>query len=608
MFVGILILIVVYIYVYRKNFGVKFGSLSEGFISYTVEDPSAKAACAPATLVRDPVKPEVAQLGVGSIPPSKAVGDIPSSSYTPSRAASMPYRNPGTEPARYINILSALQQFQAFFGFEAPVLESECSPTVVLPLQTARADMSQLQTQSDVLERNPGIPSTITSKELAVMMSNLRFLQKMARKFKANSGTELLGANSYSGKVVESFVGNGKKKVKIVKKSMDEVKEDSDEGFQDESDEDLIYYDEETGLYFDAEGTIYEISEIYLIYGVENVYDEGGNVYSEDASASKDLEDEAVVAENTPATAAQLSAFKSAIETALTQLRSGTANATDPITLARVAVLDRLRRDVEQIIIDLDKGEISASEVPIYYNDIQNIANRLADTDKSIGTIIRNVSLPPVLAKLFPSDMNYKDKLTLSELSDDIRSYMDTLVDGMSWKASGDVAVELKYDSQRALDIAKANAAVKSLASAGLDANASADPVDNTDYASVSKAAPANSYNATSTSYVFNNGTSVEGYGGRPSGLNADGTRIILQDPAVGGFDWKGRAVSICDQIKSRGMEPTAFGCVRAADVGTDYSWRGNVAMVCSRLEGTTDPGLPVSAGCPPKGWAGWKS
>ncbi len=459
------------------------------------------------------------------------------------------------------------------------------------------------------------------------MMSNLRFLQKLARKFKANSGTELLGANSYSGKVVESFTGSEQKKVKIVKKSIYEHKNDMNEGFTESNDNESVeeltfYHDQESGLYYDAEGNIYEINQLTLIYGEENILDEQGNVYSEEASASEDvgsdvLEDgeEVTVTSTTPATAAQLTAFKSAIESALTQLRSGTANATDPITLARVAVLDRLRRDVEQIIIDLDQGEISASEVPIYYRDIQNIANRLADTDNSIGTIIRNVSLPPVLAKLFPSDMNYKDQLTLSELSDDIRSYMDTLTEGMSWKASGDVAVEMKYDSQRAVDIAKANAAVKSLASSS-STGASADPVDNTDYASVSKAAttgkgyeaPDKPYNATLTSYVFNNGTSVEGYGGRPSGLNADGTRVILQDPAVGGFDWKGRAESICDQIKSRGMEPTAFGCVRAADVGSNYSWRGNVAMVCSRLEGTTDPGLPVSAGCPPKGWAGWKS
>ena len=54
---------------------------------------------------------------------------------------------------------------------------------------------------------------------------------------------------------------------------------------------------------------------------------------------------------------------------------------------------------------------------------------------------------------------------------------------------------------------------------------------------------------------------------------------------------------------------PAAFGCVKAADVGDSYSWRGNVAMVCSRLEGTTDPGLPVSLldVLLLQGWAGWK-
>jgi hypothetical protein len=88
MFVGVILLIVVYVYVYRKKFGIKFGSVgegfasyydahpkvskeTEGFVSYTVDDPSAKAACAPKTLVRDPVQPETAQLGVGSIPPAR---------------------------------------------------------------------------------------------------------------------------------------------------------------------------------------------------------------------------------------------------------------------------------------------------------------------------------------------------------------------------------------------------------------------------------------------------------------------------------------------------------------------------------------------------------
>lgn len=544
-FLGVILLIVIYVYVYRKKFGLQFGTSYEGFLSYTVDDPSAKAACAPKTLVQDPVKPDVAQLGVGSIPPSKAVGDIPSSTYTPRRAASMPYRNPGTEPARYINILSALQQFQAFFGFEAPALESECSPTVVLPLQTARADMSQLQTQTDVLERNPGIPSTITTKELAQMMSNLRYLQKAARKIKANSGTELLGANSYSGKVEGFLSGSGD--------------DDVDEDIEDED---------------------------------------------------KDEDEVATATDGTPASSSQLTAFKQALDTAIQTLRTGTANSTDSITVARIATLDRLRRDVEDIIIDLDKGNIKASQVPIYYEDISGISTRLADTDKSIGTIIRNVSLPPVLAKLFPSEMNYKDKLTLSELSDDIRSYMDDLIDGLSWKAKGDISLQMNYDSQRALDIANANA------TAGSGKAASAEAVDNTDYASASTSTTgkdyeaSNTYNASSTSYIYDrsSGASTEAYADRPTGLNADGTRIILQDPAVGGFDWKERAEHVCGQIKSLGMDPAAFGCVKAADVGSNYSWRGNVAMVCSRLKSTTDPGLPVSAGCPPASWDGWKS
>jgi hypothetical protein len=499
MFVGVILLIVVYVYVYRKKFSLEFGPLTEGFTS----------RCSSKSLVRDPVRPEVAQLGVGTLLPTKAVGEIPSSAYTPSRAASLPYRNPGTEPARYIHILSALQQFQAFFGFEAPALESECSPTVVLPLQTARADMSQLETQSDVLERNPGIPSVITTKELAQMMSNLRYLQKMARKMGANSGTAILGA----------------------------TEEPTVEGFVD--------------------------------------------THSELSGTTEGFEDGA---DAIPATTAQLRAFKQALETAIQSLRTGTANATDSITVARISTLDRLRRDVEDIILDLEKGAIEETSVPIYYSDISGIADRLTDMDKSIGTVIRNVSLPPVLARLFPSDMNYKDKMSLAELNDQIYAYMDTLTDGLSWKASGDVAVELKYDSQRAVDIAKAGVRKKQID----------DP-----YSVESNA------NSTATSYVYDRG-STESYTDRPTGLNADGTRIIQEDPPAGGFDWKERADAVCRQIKARGLEPAAFGCVKPADVSAEYSWRGNVAMVCKRLESSTDPGLPMSVGCPPREWAGW--
>ncbi len=493
-FIGVIVVALIYFTVYRKTY-------FEPFISYTVEDTQAKAECAPKTLVRDPVKPDAAQLGVGVGEPSAETGSLPWSSYKPSRAAVMPYRNPGTEPARYIQLLSAMEQVQAFFGFEAPALENQCSPALVLPLQQARADLGQLITQVDVLERNPGIPSVITTKELTSIMSNLRYLQKEARKIKANSGTELLGANADAGVV---------------------------EGFASQIDE-------------------------------------------------ENPEPEAL---QTPATQSQLQAFKVAIEQAITGLKKSSADSTDPITIARLASLDRLRRDVEDIIVSLEKGDIKQSEVPIYYDDIAAISERLGDTSKTIGTIIRNVALPPALAKIFPADMNWKDRITLSEIGKTIDSYMGELTDGMSWSAKGDIGVELKYDSPRALELAQAGVALKSINSKG--------------------GATDTSYSAMGFSEDAPEAGATEGYEGRITGLNPDGTRIMMMEPKVGGFDWKERADHVCASIKKAGMDPKMFGCVNPKDVSESYSWRGNVALVCNRLKSSTDPGLPLTMGCPP--------
>jgi hypothetical protein len=512
-FIAVLVLIILYIVVYRKT--------NEGFLSYTVEDTQAKAACAPKTLVSDPIKPDVAQLGVGTIQPSAAVGSIPSSSYTPSRAAALPYRNVGTEPARYIQILSAMEQIQAFFGFEAPALESECSPSVALPLQQARADLGQLITQVDVLERNPGVPSSITSKELAQIMGNVRYLQKEARKLKAVSGTELLGGHVASVEGVEGF----------------------------------------SNLEIDTE--------------------------SEDA----DIESK------TPATLDQLKAFKSAVDAAIETLRTATANSQDAVTVRRIAALDRLRHDVEDIIGSVEEGDLAEDQIPIYAEDIEAITANLGDTSKTIGTIIRNVALPPALAKLFPGDMSMKDKITLEDIGADINSYMNELTNGLSWTAKGDIGVELKYDSQRAVDIARArNIRTSNLNPGGTDLySADEDMTSGLD-------------NSNSMATRVQDTTNEIGALSRESGLNADGTRLISAEPVVGGFDWKERAGHICASIKKAGMEPASFGCVDSASVSDTYSWRGNVAMVCNRLEGTTDPGLPLTMGCPPRTWDGWRT
>lgn len=534
-FIAVVVLIILYIVVYRKT--------NEGFLSYTVEDTQAVAACAPKTLVSDPIKPDVAQLGVGTIAPNAAVGSIPSSTYTPSRAAALPYRNVGTEPARYIQILSAMEQIQAFFGFEAPALESQCSPSVALPLQQARADLGQLITQVDVLERNPGVPSTITSKQLAQIMGNVRYLQKEARKMKTVRGTELLGGHVASVEGFESQCGSYPSASKMR------------EGFESQ---------EEVDAEMDAE-------------------------MEEDAD---------IDVPNTPATLEELKAFKNAVESAIQALRTETANSQDDTTIGRIAVYDDIRNYVSEIIDFVERGELAEDQIPIYSEDIEIIIANLGDTSKAIGTIVRNVSLPPALAQLFPGDMNIKDKITLEEIGADINSYMKELTQGLSWTAKGDIGIELKYDSERAVDIAKARniRTSNNLNPGGTDLYSTTDDM----------AVGLGGANAMATR--VQDTTNEIGALSRESGLNADGTRIISAEPVVGGFDWKERAGHICASIKKAGMEPASFGCVDSKSVSDSYSWRGNVAMVCNRLEGTTDPGLPLTMGCPPRTWDGWRT
>ena len=70
-------------------------------------------------LVRQPLTPEVAQLGIGTIEASPPPpGTIPSAPIDQrSKLVPLPYSDPSKEPAKYIRILGVLYDLQAFFGF-----------------------------------------------------------------------------------------------------------------------------------------------------------------------------------------------------------------------------------------------------------------------------------------------------------------------------------------------------------------------------------------------------------------------------------------------------------------------------------------------------------
>jgi hypothetical protein len=77
------------------------------------------------------------------------------------------------------------------------------------------------------------------------------------------------------------------------------------------------------------------------------------------------------------------------------------------------------------------------------------------------------------------------------------------------------------------------------------------------------------------------------------------GSAAAYSDASVGGSDWQKRSQETCRQIKSAGLgDPKNFGCVNQADVGPDYSWKGNFNMVCNRLGDTWGGWYPAMLGC----------
>jgi hypothetical protein len=146
------------------------------------------------------VNPELAEAGIGNIDPMPAPpSELPVARIEErAKGAPLPYRNPSSEPAKYIRIKGMLDDVNAFLAFQAPALSEQCDPTVQLPLSTARADSVRLQNMVSVLNRNPGMESKITNDQIAGIQDNLNFLKDQIRDLE-NSGA--IKAN-------EGFVGS----------------------------------------------------------------------------------------------------------------------------------------------------------------------------------------------------------------------------------------------------------------------------------------------------------------------------------------------------------------------------------------------------------------
>jgi hypothetical protein len=134
----------------------------------------------------------IAEAGVGNIQPSPPpASDLPTAPIDQrAKETPSPYINPVVEPAKYIQILGVKEDLQAFFGFQAFVLEERNDPSIQLPMTRARGDMGELIAVQSVMERNPGLQSRITNKQLDDIRSNLRYLRDILHDLEASGAVQ----------------------------------------------------------------------------------------------------------------------------------------------------------------------------------------------------------------------------------------------------------------------------------------------------------------------------------------------------------------------------------------------------------------------------------
>ena len=469
-------------------------SSKEGFDSkeHQVRLPTTVPATPPPVLI-DQVQPV-------SLP-----GSLPVAPYQQIASMSpLPYQDTTQIKANRQQLTSLLEMLKGFLAFEAQQLSERSDPTIQLPLQTARSDFQELQSQVSVLNRNPGIQPTITMKHMNDISANLAFLQQQAR---------LIGAAGVLQGPINQF---------------------TKEGFTTQP-------------------------------------------IPQQQSAQKDT-----------ASIAELNNAMSRIQGEIVRLSaSGT---TDPLIQKRVATLTNIKSDIKTIVDQVTANTLTASEIPIKSSDIKNMLPMLGDMSQPLPQLIQENQLPQGLGNLLPSSAQ-QDPDTMRQINKLVDKYADQIIKGVS--ASFTVRYEPPKEPCPPSNVSKSSTASK--ATRALQGSKKESTVDRTGFPSL---------------FDLNSASQQQFM---PYDSGAPVTDHMAPTPKEAGrgpsqFDWKQRTKEIEDQVKKRGIRPEDVGMMPPnTKVSPDFSWKGYARMICTRLQATMDPALPVTCGCPPMDWKGWR-
>jgi hypothetical protein len=296
-------------------------------------------------------------------------------------------------------------------------------------------------------------------------------------------------------------------------------------------------------------------------------------------------------------TRTQLDLLVQKIAVEITRLQaSGT---TDPIVRSRVNIFLRIKQSLTDIQKALDAGTMKPQDIPILVKDYNNFLPAIGSTSTGIAGLLSESGYP-TLASLFNAFS--QGDITNSEINNHLlHSYARALINGLSYK------FDISYTSANEVEARKAEAIKAAYDSGDTAADIGMNMKMHTGH-------PRTMHGSRGAfdSHIRQmdlNGFERDSQGySRPSSGQGQAS---AGGEGSGGFDWKGRAEKIFDNVKRAGMDPYDYGMdpdVYANAINTDFSWRGYTKMVCSRLSTNAEQGMAEKMGCPPASWIGWRS
>jgi hypothetical protein len=148
----------------------------------------------------DPVIPKTVNpvdLKTTYLPDPRLAGQLPYGPYAQQASVgSYPYKDPSLLAANLQQMKMLFEDIRGFLAFQGAEVANSSDPTVSLPLTQLRSDNRRLQQEIAVLDRNPGIESSLTQQDVANIQESLTFLQRKVRLFET------------SGVITEGFTGS----------------------------------------------------------------------------------------------------------------------------------------------------------------------------------------------------------------------------------------------------------------------------------------------------------------------------------------------------------------------------------------------------------------